>query len=237
MKKNKKPFLIRLRIAFRDCRRFLIFRMKGLLLTGLFVVVPFFIALWMAWWIYDLLTVWAIGLAGRLELPGLSGENSSFWLQQGIRLLSLILILVMLIVIGQLAKMTMGRRMISLTQKLLLHLPIVNFIYSTCKQIGDAVRSSSGGMFHQVVLFEYPMPGSYALGFLTNENNESFEVTEKLGKPVVSIFMPTTPNPTSGFLLMIPRERCIFLNMSVSEAMRLIVSVGTVLPGQIHKEE
>ncbi len=234
MKKRNNPFsIIRLRLAIRNSRRFLIFRMKGLLLTGLFVVVPFFIALWMAWWIYDWLTVWAIGLASRLDLPGINGENSSFWVQQGIRILSLILILVGLILVGQLAKMTLGRRMISLTQRLLLHLPIVNFIYSTCKQIGDAVRSSSGGMFHQVVLFEYPNPGSYALGFLTNENNDEFEVTQKLGKPVVSIFMPTTPNPTSGFLLMIPKERCIFLDMSVSEAMRLIVSVGTVLPGQL----
>ena len=204
--------------------------LKNLLLTGLFVVVPFLAALWLSWWIYDLLTVWAIGLAGKLNLPGLAGEDASFWVEQGIRILALVVMIVVLMIVGQLAKLTLGRRLIDLGQRLLLHLPLVSFIYSTCRQIADAMQTSSGGMFHQVVVFEYPMPGSYAVGFVTNENPENSEITEKLGKSLVSIFMPTTPNPTSGFLLMIPREKCIFLDMSVSDAMKLIVSVGTVLP-------
>ena len=70
----------------------------------------------------------------------------------------------------------------------------------------------------------------YAIGFLTSENKEPFEVTEKLNRPLVSVFMPTTPNPTSGFLMYVPREDCQFLDMSVSDAMRLIVSCGAVLP-------
>ena len=90
-------------------------------------------------------------------------------------------------------------------------------------------------MFSRVVMFEYPCPGSYAIGFMTNENTEPFGVTEKLGRPVVSVFMPTTPNPTSGFLFLIPKERCTFLDMSVADAMRLIVSAGAVLPGQAHE--
>ena len=208
----------------------IISHLKNLLLTGLFVVIPFLAALWLSWWIYDLLTVWAIGLAEKLKLPGLEGENVSFWVEQGIRILALIVMIVVLVVVGQLAKLTLGRRLIDLSQRLLLHLPLVSFIYSTCRQIADAMQTSSGGMFHQVVVFEYPMPGSYAVGFVTNENPESNEITEKLGKSLVSIFMPTTPNPTSGFLLMIPREKCIFLDMSVSDAMKLIVSVGTILP-------
>ena len=211
-------------------------RMKNLLLTGLLVVVPFLVAVWMSWWIYDVLTVWAIGLADKLDLPGMDGETSSFWVRQGIRILALFFMLLVLLLVGQLTKLTLGRRLIGLGQKLLMHLPLVSFIYSTCKQIADAMQTTSGGMFHQVVLFEYPMPGSYAIGFLTNENTEPSEITEQLGKPVVSIFLPTTPNPTSGFLLMIPREKCIFLKMSVSDAMKLIVSVGTVFPEQKAQE-
>ena len=207
-------------------------QLKSLLFTGLLVVVPVLAALWMSWWIYDLLTVWAIGLAAKLNFPGMDGETSSFWVRQGIRILALFFMLLVLLLVGQLTKLSLGRRLIGLGQKLLMHLPLVSFIYSTCKQIADAMKSTSGGMFHQVVLFEYPMPGSYAIGFLTNENAEPCEVTEQLGKPVVSIFLPTTPNPTSGFLLMIPRDKCIFLKMSVSDAMKLIVSVGTVLPEQ-----
>ena len=211
-------------------------RLKNLLFTGLLVVVPFLVAVWMSWWIYDVLTVWAIGLAAKLNLPGMEGEASSFWVRQGIRILALFFMIVVLLLVGQLTKLTLGRRLIGLGQKLLMHLPLVSFIYSTCKQIADAMQTTSGGMFHQVVLFEYPMPGSYAIGFLTNENTEPCEITEQLGKPVVSIFMPTTPNPTSGFLLMIPRDKCIFLKMSVSDAMKLIVSVGTVFPEQKAQE-
>ena len=208
----------------------IISQLKSLFFTGLFVLIPFLAAVWMTWWIYDLLTVWAIGLAAKMNFPGMDGENSSFWVSQGIRILALVFMFVVVMLVGQLAKMTIGLRLIGLGQKLLLHLPLVSFIYSTCKQIADAMQTSSGGMFHQVVMFEYPMPGSYAIGFLTNENTEPSEIIDRLGKPAVSIFMPTTPNPTSGFLLMIPRDKCIFLKMSVSDAMKLIVSVGTILP-------
>ena len=206
--------------------------LKSLLLTGLFVVIPFLAAVWLTWWIYDLLTVWAIGLAEKMKLPGMEGENVSFWVGQGIRVTALVVIVVVLLVVGQLTKLTLGRRLINLGQWLLLHLPLVSSIYSTCKQIADAMQSTSGGVFRQAVLFEYPMPGSYAVGFMTNENQEPSEINDKLGKQLVSVFLPTTPNPTSGFLLLIPRENCVFLDMSVSDAMKLIVSIGTVLPNQ-----
>ena len=85
-------------------------------------------------------------------------------------------------------------------------------------------------MFNKAVLFEYPRRGSWAVGFLTNENKEPFEVTRVLGKELVSVFIPTTPNPTSGFLFLIPWDECYILNMSVSEAMAFIVSCGAVVP-------
>ena len=214
----------------------IISHLKNLLLTGLFVVVPFLAAVWLSWWIYDLLTVWAIGLAEKLNLPGMDGKNASFWVSQGIRIMALIFMIIVLLIVGQLTKLTLGRRLINLGQRLLLHLPLVSFIYSTCKQIADAMQSTSGGMFHQAVLFEYPMPGSYAVGFVTNEQSAG-EIRDKLGRHLVSVFLPTTPNPTSGFLLMIPRDKCTFLDMSVSDAMKLIVSVGTVLPGQNQEPE
>ncbi len=206
-------------------------RLKSLLLTGLFVVVPVLAAFWLSWWIYDLLTVWAIGLAEKMNLPGMEGENASFWVSQGIRILALIFMIVILLIVGKLTELTLGQRLISLGQKLLLHLPLVSFIYSTCKQIADAMKNSSSGIFRQAVLFEYPSAGSYAIGFATNEETAD-EITDELGTPMVSIFLPTTPNPTSGFLLLVPRSKCTFLKMSISDAMKLIVSVGTVLPGQ-----
>ena len=100
------------------------------------------------------------------------------------------------------------------------------------------MSSKSGNMFRQVVLFEYPRKGCWAIGFLTNENTpENSEAARRLGKgDLISVFMPTTPNPTSGFLMLIPREECIMLDMSVSDAMRLIVSCGAILPGSENEE-
>ena len=211
-------------------------KIRGFFITGLLVLIPIFITLWVTWWIYEKLTAWAIWSAENI--PVLQKYTDSFWMQHSIRILSLLVIVTVFILVGQFARITVGERLIHFAQKLLLHLPIISFIYSTCKQVGDAIgNSASGSMFSKVVMFEYPNKGSYAIGFVTNENQESFEITEKIGSPVISVFMPTTPNPTSGFLFLLPRERCTFLNMSVSDAMKFIVSVGAVIPSGNLPEE
>lgn len=204
--------------------------LRNRVITGLFVVIPIFITIYVAWIIYSMLTEWAVFICSETEVFE-KVPIPDFWQAQIIRLISLITIICLLAVVGQLAKMAFGKKIISIAQATLLKVPLVNFIYSTIKQIGDALWSSSGGMFRQVVLFEYPCKGTYAVGFLTNENNEeSFEINKRLKTHLVSVFMPTTPNPTSGFLFFIPRENCIMLDMSVSDAMKLIVSVGAVTP-------
>ena len=208
---------------------FLFFR--NMIVTGLIVAVPVILSLWVAWYVYSRLTGWGLTLANSIEL--LSGLPT-FWRTQIIRVLALIVVLAALFFLGVLTKITLGRKVIAKAQSLLLKLPLVSFIYSTCKQIGDTIMSSKkGSMFQQVVLFEYPRKGCYAIGFLTNENtSENSEAARRIGKgDLLSVFMPTTPNPTSGFLMFIPRSECIMLDMSVSDAMRLIVSCGAILPG------
>ncbi len=228
-KKEEVSFVQSIRSDVREKRSVLGF-LRSRIITGFFVVIPVFLSLWVAAFLYSKLTQWAVGIS-REYFPQFHQATDDFWMEQGIRVISLLLILVLLFIAGQLMRLALGRKLISLMQKLFLKLPIINFIYSTCKQIGDALWSSKeGNMFRQVVLFEYPMKGCYAIGFLTNENKRDFEVTQKLNAPMLSVFMPTTPNPTSGFLMFIPRENCIFLNMSVSDAMRLIVSCGAVTP-------
>ena len=204
---------------------------RNMIVTGLLVAVPVVLSLWVAWYLYSRLTGWGLTLADSM---GLMSDLPTFWRTQIIRILALIVILAALFFLGVLTKITIGRRAIGTAQALLLKLPLVNFIYSTCKQIGDTIMSSkSGNMFQQVVMFEYPRKGSWAIGFMTNENtSENSEAARRLGKgDLISVFMPTTPNPTSGFLMLIPREECIMLDMSVSDAMRLIVSCGAILPG------
>ena len=209
---------------------------RNMIVTGLLVAVPIVLSLWVAWYLYSRLTGWGLTLADSLELMA---ELPPFWRTQIIRILALIVVLTVLFSLGVLTKITIGRRVIEKAQALLLKLPLVNFIYSTCKQIGDTIMSSKkGSMFRQVVLFEYPRKGCWAIGFMTNENTpENSEAARRLGKgDLISVFMPTTPNPTSGFLMLIPREECIMLDMSVSDAMRLIVSCGAILPGSENEE-
>ena len=204
---------------------------RNMIVTGLLVAVPIVLSLWVAWYLYSRLTGWGLTLADSMELMS---ELPPIWRTQIIRVLALIIVLAVLFFLGVLTKITLGRKVIEKAQALLLKLPLVNFIYSTCKQIGDTIMSSkSGNMFQQVVLIEYPRKGCYAIGFMTNENTpENSEAARRLGKGnLISVFMPTTPNPTSGFLMLIPREECIMLDMSVSDAMRLIVSCGAILPG------
>ena len=204
---------------------------RNMIVTGLLVAVPIVLSLWVAWYLYSRLTGWGLTLADSL---GLMSELPPFWRTQIIRVLALIVVLAVLFFLGVLTRITIGRKVIEKAQALLLKVPLVNFIYSTCKQIGDTIMSSKkGSMFQQVVLFEYPRKGCWAIGFMTNENTpENSEAARRLEKgDLISVFMPTTPNPTSGFLMLIPREECIMLDMSVSDAMRLIVSCGAILPG------
>jgi uncharacterized membrane protein len=107
-----------------------------------------------------------------------------------------------------------------------LRLPILRSVYITSRQIGEALWTPKGNMFRQVVLVEYPRKGIYTIGFLTNENKKEWELSVKTNKQLLSIFIPTTPNPTSGFLLFIPREDCQFLDMKVSDGMKLVISGG-----------
>ncbi|MBR2425504.1 MAG: DUF502 domain-containing protein [Lentisphaeria bacterium] len=200
-------------------------------ITGVFVVIPIFLSLWAAWSLYSFLTDWAVPFSQNIA------DNTPEWIspfvaKQVVRVASLLVVALCLFLIGLLTKITIGRRLLRLAESIMLKLPIISFVYTTCKQIGDALWSSQkGNMFQKVVLFEYPRKGSYSVGFLTSEVGEDFEISKRLGKTMVSVFMPTTPNPTSGFLMYIPKDECQILDMSVSEAMRLIVSCGAVLPG------
>ncbi len=203
---------------------------RNRIIAGLFIMIPAIITVWIAVLIYSQLTDWAVKLINLL--PWLHEYSlNTFWFMQVIRVISLIFMLAGLFVVGQLAKMALGMKLISLAQTIILKVPLISSIYSTTQQIGEALWSPKGGMFRKVVLFEFPKEGVWSVGFLTNEYEDGFEIKDKLGgKGLISVFMPTTPNPTSGFLMFIPREKCIFLDMDVAEAMRLIISGGAVVP-------
>jgi uncharacterized membrane protein len=124
---------------------------------------------------------------------------------------------------------------ISLTEKLIHHVPFVSTIYKTVKQITETFGKNNQAAFSKTVLIEYPKDGCYAVGFLSSEAEG--EVQDKTGEVVANVFVPTTPNPTSGFLLMVPKSKIIALDMSVTDGMKLIISGGIVVPPYSKKKQ
>ncbi|MBL62593.1 MAG: hypothetical protein CMI30_04205 [Opitutae bacterium] len=139
--------------------------------------------------------------------------------------------------IGFLSNYLFGKLFIRFSERILVKVPFVGVVYRTVKQIVDTFSKENRAVFQEVVLIEYPRPNCYALGFLTN--NARGEVEEKTGKSLANVFLPTTPNPTSGYLLMLPREEVQSLEMSVGEGMKMIISGGAVIPeyGKVEQPE
>ena len=142
-----------------------------------------------------------------------------------------------LMFIGFLSNYLFGKLFIRFSERILVKVPFVGVVYRTVKQIVDTFSKENRAVFQEVVLIEYPRPNCYALGFLTN--NARGEVEEKTGKSLANVFLPTTPNPTSGYLLMLPREEVQSLEMSVGEGMKMIISGGAVIPeyGKVEQPE
>ena len=207
----------------------LLARLRNLFLTGLLVIVPIFVTLAIVKWIFDLLTGGLPRILGRIDNPYVTELLHNNLSAFSIRMLSLVLLVLGVTLMGLVARNVVGSKVIALFEQVFLRVPMVRTVYSTVRQIGHAVMAGgNNGMFRQVVMIEYPREGSYALAFVTADGAE--ECCRHTGEDLVGLFVPTTPNPTSGFLLLVPREDLIHLNMTVAEGMRLVISGGVVRP-------
>ncbi len=195
------------------------------IIAGIFIVIPLAVTIWLVFIFFNLITKWSEPIMSQFHLSGLEDK---FWFELTIRGFSIIVTLTFLFIVGQVAKWTLGKRLMDAFEKGILEIPILSTVYSTAKQVVDAIKGGNG-MFRQVVLVEFPRKGLYTIGFLTNENKGVNELSEKTGKKMISVFMPFAP-PTSGYLIFIPREDCIFLEMNVSDGMKLIISGGVAAP-------
>lgn len=139
-----------------------------------------------------------------------------------------VLTLLIILITGLLAANFIGQRLVSWWEKLLARIPVVNSIYNSVKQVSDTLFSSSGNAFRQALLVQYPRTGSWTIAFLTG--TPGGDVVNHLTEDHVSVYVPTTPNPTSGFFLMLPRSEVIELDMDVDEALKYIISMGVVAP-------
>ncbi len=143
--------------------------------------------------------------------------------------LGILLTVTLLLVTGFLAANLIGRRLVALWESILARIPLVNKIYSGAKQISEALFSDKRQAFRKVLLVEYPRRGAWSLAFLTSK--DLGEIQAKTDKQVLCVFVPTTPNPTSGFLITVPKEDVVELDMTVEEAFRMIISLGVLVPG------
>jgi uncharacterized membrane protein len=139
-----------------------------------------------------------------------------------------ILAIMILLITGFLGANLLGRRLVSTYERILDRIPLVRSVYGSIKHFAEIVFSEEGTSFKKVLLIEYPRQGLYSLCFLTSENAR--EVQQRTNDDVVTVFLPTTPNPTSGFMLFVPRTDTIELDMPVEDALKMIISLGVVVP-------
>ncbi|MBI2786582.1 MAG: DUF502 domain-containing protein, partial [Legionella longbeachae] len=142
--------------------------------------------------------------------------------------LGVILSLILLLVTGIIATNYFGQRLVAWGESILSRIPLVRSIYKTVKQVINAVLSTNSEAFRKVVLIEYPRNGLWSVAFQTGAANH--EINAKANQEMISVFIPTTPNPTSGFLMMLPKREVIELDMSIDEALKFIISLGVMSP-------
>ena len=206
--------------------------MKKYLLAGLLVWLPLAITIWVLHSVLGLLDgVFGVVLsATQAVLP--EGARVSIDVLRRIPGLSVIVMVAGLLLTGIFAANIFGQWWLTQGSRLLNKIPIVKSIYSSVKQVSDTLFSSSGNAFREAVLVEYPRQGSWTIAFVTGK--PSGEAAEHLTGDYLSLYVPTTPNPTSGFFLMVPRADVKGLNMSVDEALKYVISMGVVAPPNSH---
>ncbi len=194
--------------------------MKKYLITGLLVWAPLIVTFWVLSVLVDTLD------QTLLLLP--SAWHPRSWLGFNIPGLGVLLTFVVVLLTGMLTANIIGQRLVQFGESILARIPVVKSLYSSVKQVSDTLFSSSGQAFRKALLVQYPRQGSWTVAFLTGQPGG--DVAAHLGGDYVSVYVPTTPNPTSGFFLMMPRSEVIELEMSVDEALKYIISMGVVPP-------
>jgi uncharacterized membrane protein len=194
--------------------------MRKYFITGLLILVPLAITLWVLHLVISTLD------QSLLLLP--ESWRPESWMGVSIPGLGTILTLLIIFFTGLLARNFIGTRLVRIWEATLNRIPIVSPIYSSVKQVSDTLFSSSGNAFRKAVLIRYPHQNSWTIAFLTG--TPGGDVKNHLVGDHISVYVPTTPNPTSGFFLMLPKSDTIELDMSVDEALKYIVSMGVVAP-------
>jgi len=197
-------------------KKSLALKLRNYFITGIVVLIPIGFTLY--------LSRFLINISTKLVPAGLNPNNYIPYAIPGIEIL---LTIIFITIVGGLSLSFLGKKILQIVDNLFKRIPILRTIYSAIVQLTDSFRNQEGSK-KSVVLVEYPRKGSWAVGFATKENKG--ELKDKTNKELINVFVPTTPNPTSGFLLMFPKEDVIYLEMGFEEASKFIVSAGTSNP-------
>ena len=197
-------------------KKSLALKLRNYFITGIVVLIPIGFTLY--------LSRFLINISTKLVPAGLNPNNYIPYAIPGIEIL---LTIIFITIVGGLSLSFLGKKVLQLVDKLFKRIPILRTIYSAIGQMTDSFRNQEGSK-KSVVLVQYPRKSQWAVGFATKENKG--ELKDKTNKELINVFVPTTPNPTSGFLLMFPKEDVIFLDMGFEEASKFIVSAGTSNP-------
>ncbi|MEQ8397158.1 DUF502 domain-containing protein [Thalassobaculum sp.] len=196
-------------------------RLRAYFFAGILVTAPIGITLYLTWLIIDFVD-------GQVTPLIPARYNPETYLPFGVPGLGVVVAVVFLTLVGSLTAGLVGRWVVRLTDRMMQRMPVVRNVHSALKQILETVLAQQSNAFRKVVLVEYPRRGMWALGFLTGETvGEVQHLTED---DVLNVFLPTTPNPTSGFLLFVPRDEVFVLSMTVEEGIKMVVSGGIVTP-------
>jgi uncharacterized membrane protein len=201
---------------------------KQYFITGLLVWLPMGITVWVLTWLVGLLDsiFLAVLYAADALIPGMHVLAEFL---RGVPGLGVILVAIVIFSTGVFVANIFGQWMLRQWDNLMNRIPVVRTIYTSVKQVADTLFSGSGNAFSKALLVQYPRQGSWTIAFLTG--TPGGEVAKHLAQPMVSVYVPTTPNPTSGFFLMMPKDDVIELDMTVDDALKYIISMGVVVPG------
>jgi uncharacterized membrane protein len=202
--------------------------LRKYLFAGLLVWLPLAITVGVLMWAVGLMDGLFHGILGGVQHVLPTSAENFLALLAGVPGLGVVLLVLLLLVTGMFVTNMVGAWWLKQWDNLLSHIPIVKSIYVSVKQVSDTLFSTNGNAFREAVLVQYPREGSWTIAFVTGK--PSGEVAAALPGEHVSLYVPTTPNPTSGFFLMVPRAACHPLRMSVDEALKYIISMGVVAP-------
>ena len=203
-------------MALEEKKRSIFTRIRNYFIAGVVVLIPIGVTFY--------LTIFLVTISSKI-LP--KEINPNHYLPYNIPGLEIIISIILITLIGWLSLSFIGRRLLNLFNNILKKIPILRTIYSAIGQMTETFTKTNKDK-KNVVLVEYPRRGSWAVGFATKENTG--EITSKVKKDLINVFVPTTPNPTSGFLLMFPKDEVIYLDLTFEQASKFIVSAGTSNP-------